>query len=414
MNIRTFYTITFVLAVILAFMSPPFIFGGMQFASREFRMIFGLIVIMLLIVRIAKLSIYDLLVSLCVAVLFAVEMLRQASELNNILSYYAVVVFYVLLFITLRNSELSRETFLKLWIRIAYFVSISSIILFVLHQFTSFNTDFFNFAPLGDFSAHDRRFSFLGLTQAKNFGFFTIVRSYSYFVEPQYAAFYFLINLLLAQELNKHRNHRSFFVLNLLAGLLTFSMTFYIAMVIVYMMRLIMFRSRNVFVSFIFVNLAVAVLILSVLGFIFDDRTFLDLFAFSSELNTSYGDRELRLLIALNILRYSSPFEWLFGHGVGYIGGADRGLAAGFFHVLVERGLTGLLFVLGMLTVFIKRNFVVYLVCVLYLFAFTWYVNYIFWMGILALWVGVSVAKSRMLSVKECSIPGNDGGYVLA
>ena len=86
---------------------------------------------------------------------------------------------------------------------------------------------------------------------------------------------------------------------------------------------------------------------------------------------------------------------------MSYVGDADRGLSAGFFHVLVERGLTGLLFVLTMMFLFLKRNFVVCLICLLYFFAFTWYVNYIFWMGILALWVGISVVKSQTQSLNE-------------
>lgn len=400
-NKQVFYKVALILAFILAFMSPPSIFGQMVFASRELRLFLSLFV-MFLFLGIATLNIYDLIVLLCATFLLSVEILRQISQSSNILSYYAIILFYVFLFITLRNNEHNRRMFLTLWIQVAYFISISSILLFVLHQFTSFNTDFFDFASLGDFSARDLRFSFLGATQVKNFGFFTVIRSYSYFGEPQYAAFYFTINVLLANEINnKNSKYKKLFFVNLLAGLLTFSVTFYVAMVIIYMLRLV--ERRSIFESLI---IAFFLLLVAIPLFIISEDI---IFTFFGGLNTSYGDREIRMLNAWNILKSSSIFDFLFGHGVSYIGDADRGLSAGFFHVLVERGLTGLLFVLVMLSVFMRRNILSFLICLLYLFTLTWYVNYIFWMGILALWAGASISKSRTLNVNKVSVIKSNG-----
>ncbi len=405
MTKTTSYKMTLWFAFILAFISPPFIFGQMDIVSREIRLFFGLIVILLLILKMRKIKTYDLAIFSCIAFFLGFEILRGISEQSNILSYYAVVVVYVLLFITLRDNELKKEVFLKLWIHFAYFMSISSIIMFVLHQFTSWNTDFLHFASHCETLLSDLRYSLLGTTFVKNFGFFTMTRSQSYFIEPQHTAFYFTINVMLAREINKNGRHKKYLFCNLLAGLLTFSVTFYIAIIIIYIMRTSARKNKS---QLTIMTIALLLVILPL--FIFDEDILFTLFGNSlSTWNISYADRVIRTLNALDILRSSSVFNFLFGHGVSYTGDADRALSIGFFHILVERGLTGLLFVLGMMGVFLRKNFLGCLICLLYLFAFTWYVNYIFWMGILALWAGVSIAKSETLDVNKLGAVANHG-----
>lgn len=355
------------------------------------RFSFGVIAILLLILRITKISMSDLVIFLCAIFLLGTEFLWQRSETSNILSYYALTFLYVLLFIALKNSELNRKVFLGLWIRVAYFLSITSILLFFLHQFTPFNTDFLHFSSWGDFSLRDLKFSILGVTGEKNFGFMRLQRSYGYFAEPQFAGLYFSINILLAREIDRSDKYKKLLPFTVLAGLLTFSVTFYVGLLLIYVLQAAEKWSR-----FQFVAVSIFLLFIVLPIYIFSENIFFSLFGAGS-LNTSYDDREIRMLNAINILRKSSFVDLLMGHGVGFKGGADRGLAMGFFHVLVERGLTGLLFVMSMLAIFVRRNFMKFAIFLLYFFAFTWYVNYIFWFGALALWTALAL-KPRLQS----------------
>ena len=148
MNKRFLLIITFTISIALAFLSPPSIFSNIDFMSRDIRAFLGLFVMLLLILCSgrATITIFDMCAFSCVMILFSVEFFWQRSQWNNILSYYAVVIFYLLLFMTLRDDKLNRDIFIRTWIRTGYFMSIFSIIVFGLHQFTSLNTDFFNFS----------------------------------------------------------------------------------------------------------------------------------------------------------------------------------------------------------------------------------------------------------------------------
>jgi hypothetical protein len=111
---------------------------------------------------------------------------------------------------------------------------------------------------------------------------------------------------------------------------------------------------------------------------------------------TSLSDRVERAGNAIGILSdISSITNLFFGHGVQYTGGHDKGLSIGFFHVFVERGLLGLFFVLFLSFLFLKNNKINYFVFILYLFVFTWYVNYIYWLGILALLSAIMIDMEK-------------------
>jgi hypothetical protein len=391
---RHFLFISFAISILLAFLVPPSIFANMDFMSRDLRMLLGLVVLLLLFLNDKKITIFDIKMFFVITFLLGVELMWRRSELSNILSYYAVVVFYILLFRTLKKNELGKAIILKSWINLGYLLSFSAIILFMLHQFTSLNTDVFNFSShLSDrIGVHE--YSFLGATREKNFGPFSLTRVASYFSEPQIAGFYFTINVLLSSMINKKKEYKWWTFFNVLAGMLTFSTTFYLAMLIFFTFQFSP-RILNVFVIFLGSTLALLFtgyilmenIIFSELGFLY---------------RTSYIDREIRFLAALSILKSSSPFNLLFGHGVGFTGSFDRGLGSGFFHVFVERGLVGLVLVLSMVRLFLQNNYTHIFIFILFLFAFTWYVNYIFWMGAVVLWAGNSfTVPSRVVKPKS-------------
>ncbi len=395
---RSVVMFAFSISILLALISPPFIFSSMDFTSRELRGVLVLIVFLLFALSYARLTRFDILIFSCVAVLFGIEMLWQRSQLSNIFSYYAVIIFFVLLFRVLKKHALSRELFMKLWVRIACFASISSIIVFFLHQFSLFNTDFFNFSLQGNFSARGYQYSFLGVSMPKSFGPFVLARVSGYFNEPQYAGLFFAINVLIANELNRYSNYRWLIVFSLLAGVLTFSVTFYLFIVIFGIMQL---KVKEVNAPAILLStgvLGLFIIVMLVDVTVIDEAGFLPI--------TSLGDRVDRMSNGLDILKQSSFLNLLFGHGVGYLAGFDRGISSGFFHVLVERGIVGLCFVLTMLTIFANKNYSFMLVCMLFFFAISWYVNYIFWLSIIAFWTSNSISNTQMIGrLKNYSIP---------
>jgi len=395
MSVRKYFLyITFAVSMLLVFVSSPFIFANVDFLSRELRMLLGLTVFLLLALSCMKTTVFDISMFFCITFLLSVELIWRRSELSNILSYYAVVIFYILLFRTLKKNELSKKIFLKSWVNLGYLLSFSAVILFILHQFTSLNTDFFNYSSLLSDRTGVHEYSVFGATREKNLGFFSLARVASYFSEPQIAGFYFSINVLLSTQINKGMKYKWWAVFNVLAGLLTFSVTFYIAMFVLFAFQ---FLSR---IAGVFAVLLGSILTVIFVGYILIENIIFSELSFLSR--TSYVDREMRFLAALSILKNSSLSNLLFGHGVGFVGTFDRGLSLGFFHVFVERGLVGLFFVLLMIKMFLRNNYTYISIFIIFLFAFTWYVNYIFWMGAVALWVGNSVTQSgQALNLKS-------------
>ncbi len=351
-----------------AFLSPPLIFQHLQLVDDAVRISLSFCAILLCILSHPKLRRSDILVFSCALFLLVVEVIWDRSRMSNILSFYAVIILSLLLFYVLKNSKSCREIILASWIRIAYILSITAIALSLLHNFTSLDTDFFQFSR-NNVALYNYRYSFLGVTQNKNIFDFDVTRAYSYFVEAQYAGFYFTINVMIAIALNRKFKHRVWMVLNLLAGMLTFSTTFFISMAMLLSLK---FRSKIIYFSLL------AAIIIS-FGSLFVKYT-------------SYDERVLRLVIAIELLSRSSPSELLLGHGVESPTAdtsdiADVGVNAGVLILLVERGILGLLFSMTVMTLLMNKNYLNLSVCWIWLLALNWNINYIYWIGLLVLWV---------------------------
>lgn len=358
----------FIFLFAAAFSSPPFIFQYLQFVNDEFRISLSCFAILLCILSHPKLCKSDIFIFSCTLFLLVIEVIWDRSRMSNILSFYAVMILSLLLFYVLKNSKSCREIILASWIRIAYILSIGTIALSILHAFTLLDTDFFQFSK-NNVSLYAYRYSFLGVTQNKNIFDFDVTQAYSYFVEAQYAGFYFTINVMMAIALNRRFKHRVWMVLNLMAGMLTFSTTFFISMAM-----LLSLKSRS---KIIYFSLLAAIII-----------------AFGSSFvkYTSFDDRELRLLVAIEVLSRSSPSELLLGHGVEVVDTTDvdprgRGINSGVLVLLVERGILGLLFTLTLMTLLASKNYLNLSLFLVWLLALNWNINYIYWIGILVLWV---------------------------
>ena len=242
--------------------------------------------------------------------------------------------------------------------------------------------DYFQIESFFSLNPNNFKFHLLGITLDKPYGPFTLTRVYGYFIEPQYAGFYFTVNLLFAAYSGWFKNKRVWVILNLFAGAVTFSTTFYIALIPI---GVLAFTNLPFRVLFYFAILALIV-IFSIEYESIRNANILDL--------TSFADRENRIRSAIQVVS-KAPFDKLIlGHGVEYqnIYGGPA-FSAGFFIALVERGIIGLSFVIFLMVSSLRRKVDGFMIFFLYLFAAPLYVNYLFWICILAIWTAEKTSK---------------------
>jgi len=362
--------ITFYLLIILVSISPPSLFSEIDL-GREMRLLFGIIIMILLFFESSKFKIRDFIVFLLLGFIILVEVIFQRSSINNILSSYSVILISFLLFRVSRLNKLNGETFLNLWSSSTLPIAILAIISFVIHQFSSFNADFLNFSSSDLFNPeYNYRMSIFGFTMIKDFGFVDVVRVCSFFNEPQYAGMFFAFNMLLIKNRVKSISKKHFFI-NLLAGLLTFSVTFYLAFFV-----LTIFSMKQKYIKIFFYSL----LIIFVYYVFISDVSINTLIE-----GTSFSDRIDRNMYALDyLMNKASILNILFGHGIGnyQLVNEDelgRGLSAGFLYLMIESGCASILFYIFLVSLLSNNNRFVILIAMLYMFAIPWHKYYFCW-----------------------------------
>ena len=184
-----------ILLILLALISPPFVFSQLPFFGKEMRGMFGIAVLLLLYLENTKLKFSEIIFFILLITFLILEILSQRSSLNNALSTYAVIFVAYSIYRVLRTNNFTTETFLRIWMRFSLIISILAIISFFVNQFTNFNTDFVSFNSSGSLfnPNYDYKISIFGLTVFKKFPFFEVERVSSFFIEPQYAGMFFCI-----------------------------------------------------------------------------------------------------------------------------------------------------------------------------------------------------------------------------
>ena len=143
--------------------------------------------------------------------------------------------------------------------RFSLIISILAIISFFVNQFTNFNTDFVSFNSSESLfnPNYDYKISIFGLTVFKKFPFFEVERVSSFFIEPQYAGMFFAFNFLIASK-NSELFSKKYYITSVLAGLLTFSVTFYLAYITYLILSLRISQNNDyiflLLIIFIFIN----------------------------------------------------------------------------------------------------------------------------------------------------------------
>ena len=85
MNILRLKT-TFLLLIMLAIMSPPFVFSQIDYFGREIRTFLGIIVLLLLYLEYSKFKSTDIFIFFLLGNIIFLEIIFQRSSINNILS----------------------------------------------------------------------------------------------------------------------------------------------------------------------------------------------------------------------------------------------------------------------------------------------------------------------------------------
>jgi hypothetical protein len=372
-----------VLLIMLALISPPFVFAELKFFGKEIRGLIGLTVIILLYLENTKFTFSELFIFFLLGLIIILELLSKRSDLNNVLSAYAVIFVAYSILRVLKTNKLSGKIFLQFWMRFSLIISIFAIISFFINQFTNLDIIFedINSTVVYFNPDYNYKISIFGFSVFKNFGFIGIERVSSYFNEPQYAGMFFAFNILIASKNNK-LFPKKYYISSILAGLLTFSVTFYMAYIVY-----LIFTSKVYKIKIIFLFSSLLIIILIIFYFLNISLDFLDL-----PIQTSFQDRMERNLNALTVLNDANFFKILFGHGVntfqninpdegGVAGG--RGLSSGFLYLLFEFGILISLLIFTMFISFSNKNYTLILVGILYLIAIPWHKYYFCWYAII-------------------------------
>jgi hypothetical protein len=294
--------ITFLLLIILMFISPPFIFSEALYFGREIRAFLIITIILLLFLQIRKFRFIDIFIFILIGIFIFLNIFFSESLLNNIFSFFSIILVAFLLFILLRSNKLNCNIFLNFWLYFSFILSVAAITSFLVNQFTNLNFDILNFkAILFLNSNYDYKVNIFGVTLSKNFYFINVERVCSFFNEPQYAGFFFILNILLI-KVNRNLISKKFLVTQILAGMLTFSLTFYITFAIL----LISFLKR-------YVIYFLAILLFFILSFLIITNS-IDVI---NDLIYDYTSLQVRLIRSYNFyktLEYFSPFNIFFGN----------------------------------------------------------------------------------------------------
>ena len=370
-----------ILLIFLAIISPPFVFAELKFFGKEIRGLIGLTIIILLYLENTKFKISEIFILFLLGFIVVIEFLSHRSDLNNVLSAYAVIFVAFSIFRVLKTNKLSGIIFLHTWMRFSLIISIFAIISFFINQFIDTSVFFENSSLFGSSfnPAYDYKISIFGFTVFKKFSLMGVERVSSFFHEPQYAGMFFAFNFLIASK-NSELFSKKYYTTSVLAGLLTFSVTFYLAYITYLILSLKVRKIKIIyFCSFLFLFLLLIFFSLSVNLNISDLQLS----------QTSFLDRMQRNLYTLEVVKDATFSKVLFGHGINTYQDynlndeSGRGLSSGLLYLLFEFGILISLFILIMFISFSNKNYILIAIGTLYLIAIPWYRYYFCWYAII-------------------------------
>ena len=222
-----------------------------------------------------------------------------------------------------RHLKLSRDRLpilLGLYVQFFYLISIFSL-LSLIYFLTLGEFDLFGFKS--DVAAH--LVTPFGVLFKRPVGDFAVYRSFFYFVEGAHLALFYAVNIIVVAPLLKDKTV-SFKRVNLLGGILTMSMTFYVVLFVLYGSKKISSISGAIAIF-------VGTILFMYLIQIFDVASF-----------SSADDRTERFILFFILMAEANVTQLLFGHGVSFFEtlGFAKTFNSGFTLSIYETGFVGL------------------------------------------------------------------------
>jgi len=272
-------------------------------------------------------------------------LLLNAFGLQGLVSSgnYCLTIFFGWgLYRHLQHSRDRLPILLGLYVKFFYLVSIFSL-LSLLYYLTLGEFDLFGFKS--DAAAH--LVTPFGVLFERRVGSFTFYRSFFYFVEGVHISIFYAVNIIVVAPLLKDKA-ASFKRINLLGGLLTMSLTFYVILFVLYG-----YKKISSIYSFIAVFVGVFFLIYLIL--IFDVASY-----------SSVADRAGRFALFFTVMAEANITQLLFGHGVSFFKslGHAKAFNSGFTLSIFETGFVGL--VIQMIILFrLSPHFILFIFFIL-------------------------------------------------
>lgn len=267
--------------------------------------------------------------------------------MNNLIIQLVYSVFMLSIYLYI-SSGTHIETATKLFVKIILLISIISI-------FASLgsNSGIIPF-PKRNLGGYDIGFNYIlgGISYGRIFD-----RPQFYFAEPSYLGFFLGFGLLFIKQLDWIKKKKIKLVIVFVSGILSFSFTFYAAIIIGIIAEIVYFAIKSFFKPTTISKIYFVTFIVISTVYI----TQLDKIANSSVSNLalSFNSRQERIGISLSAIKNMSFTEFIVGKGSGFIvSDKTREIAESdpYIRTLVENGLIILIIYLLIIYIFLKNS----------------------------------------------------------
>ncbi len=298
----------------------PFFFN--QLINSYLRIGYFLLASIFLFCSSSKFSKNDIYVILSMISFILIISLSIQSSIDSVLSagnYCLTLIFgwslYRYLSVSSDRIKISLNFYVGFFYLVVIFSLISLIFLMTIGEY-----DLFGFKS----DVYTQLVTPFGVHFKRAIGDITMYRSFFYFVEAAHIAIFYAANIIIVAPLLK-RGSQKFIKLNLLGGILSVSVTFYVALLFLYIIKRTKSLSNIIFFS-------IGILILFILSQAFELVGY-----------TSSDDRTERFLIFFLLMEQATPFQLLFGHGVSFETDFEKAFNSGLTLSIFETGIIGTL-----------------------------------------------------------------------
>ncbi len=354
---------------IYAILYPPFI--SIVFVPDNIRIAFEFFTLLFLLFVYIKYRFFSIPKLLIIFIIITLlTYLLVINDPINLLSSLNKIIFIILLIKVLQEKASLTEYFRIFWIVLWSALSLAAILCFI-----SFHLNLLKFHELEHVISYYYYYShpILGNIRPKDYEMFQLGRVAGYMFEHGQLAFFFGFNVIASKYLiDDPLQCKMFMIINLLAGMVTFSFTFYILLPITLLYAMYIYKKwrNDLLISTIYM-----MMVLSIIFFLF--------WGVGLEDYSSLADREARFNIGLSMLLNNNIKTMLFGNGIAFTleeGGLS--ISSGLFNILVSRGLLCLIYIMYLTYQYTKYNIPLLIYILLYNMAFEFYWAPIFWLGV--------------------------------